>query len=139
MTGTSSFGMSGVNAHAIFCGSAVECGTPCGASSRKMLRTRHWPSPEALYMVGQATITEAQCSFHIDLALPDFSWLGDHKVRPQRTLTSKNHQLFQQFCVLCRGTRRRPEAYLRPGSAILKYGSTVKYLYNSLMLHAHCR
>lgn len=78
--GTSSFGMSGVNAHAIFSGSTAANRSMPGLRLGKLFATRHWPSPKALHMVGQASISKNVCSFALDLASPDFSFLGHHKV-----------------------------------------------------------
>jgi hypothetical protein len=72
--------MSGVNAHAIFSGNNTETESKTNSQVGKFKATRHWPSPKALYLVGQATISDQLCSFIVNVASPEMSFLGDHQV-----------------------------------------------------------
>lgn len=83
LAGTSSFGMSGVNAHALFGMSqppaSLECGTPGLVA---MQRERHWDLSPALYLAARVLPSgSTRCTFLIDLAQPDLAYLCDHQVR----------------------------------------------------------
>ena len=78
-TGTSSFGMSGVNAHAIF-GSADGQQTPAPAAAGPLIRLRHWPNPPLRHLLGAACSMRKAITFGVSLLAPQLAFLPDHKV-----------------------------------------------------------
>ena len=87
LAGTSSFGMSGVNAHALL--SAADLALQqqgISASTLVLQRSSFWPAPlghplmhAAAVSGGPGTARRADCS--VDLSAPSLSWLQDHRVQ----------------------------------------------------------
>lgn len=86
LVGTSSFGMSGVNAHALF--EAEVAGVTDSIQLPKVYgkleRQRQWLLPHALFMAGvvaaKARAATMLCTFAVDLHLPALNSLLDHQV-----------------------------------------------------------
>ena len=80
LAGTSSFGMSGVNAHALF-----EMPTPStdqehGAGLPTVQRQRHWALAPVYHLAARALPSSGgRCSFLTDLAAPELAYLRDHQ------------------------------------------------------------
>lgn len=89
LAGTSSFGMSGVNACALLeAASAAE--QPSDAEIPALHRQRHWALVPALYFaqngaVGGST-RHSLCSFAASLARPELAYLWDHQVIRQHAV-----------------------------------------------------
>ena len=77
--GTSSFGMSGVNAHAIFTAAPI-VERMQAASSVRYQRQRCWAVAAPHHLLGPAQPGRERCSFALDLLKPELSYLGDHQV-----------------------------------------------------------
>jgi hypothetical protein len=85
--GTSSFGMSGVNAHAIFApGKASHAAQSPLAPAWQHQRQRYWAIPEPHHLLGplksSASGKAPGCAFALDLCKPELAYLGDHMVTP---------------------------------------------------------
>lgn len=82
LSGTSSFGMSGVNAHALF--AAVEAADDAiSAQPQELQRERHWALAPVFYMGDMASPAprdSSRCSIMTDLRKPGLSFLWDHQV-----------------------------------------------------------
>ena len=84
--GTSSFGMSGVNAHALFSAPDLVPGDPSDESSKFPALTwcaeRHWVGPAAHRLLRSFSWGAAggTCSFSVDLSAPNLAYLLDHQV-----------------------------------------------------------
>ena len=81
---TSSFGMSGVNAHAVL-GSAVKA-QQCDASLVRhpdllWRRASYWPTPSRHSLITAAVKTANQANVHVDIAVPSSGYLHDHVVQ----------------------------------------------------------
>lgn len=82
LTGTSSFGMSGVNAHALFQGFSVDS-QHCAATQNALQRQTHWALSPSLYFCDK-TMPAGQnnmhrCCFYIDMTKSELEYLGDHQ------------------------------------------------------------
>lgn len=89
LAGTSSFGMSGVNAHALLeAASAAE--QPSDAETPALHRQRHWALVPALYLAQSAAVGSSTrhslCSFAASLARPELAYLWDHQVIRQHAV-----------------------------------------------------
>jgi hypothetical protein len=92
LAGTSSFGMSGVNAHALF--EAVSARPDGGSSSRQdhgaglatLQRKRHWGLAPVYYLADRVLPAggrqAGRCSSLVNLSKPELAYLWDHQVRP---------------------------------------------------------
>ena len=87
--GTSSFGMSGINAHAIFSAPVAALGTAESSlftaespSGLVWQRARHWPAPAAHRLLRSFAreATGGTCVFSTDLSAPNLAYLHDHQV-----------------------------------------------------------
>ena len=84
LAGTSSYGMSGVNAHALLeMPQATGLAEPATAAPALLRRERHWALAPALHLAARALPSpgSAACSFLTSLGHPDLAHLWDHKVR----------------------------------------------------------
>ena len=82
--GTSSFGMSGVNAHAIFTPPATSPATRELTSAGHFVRHQHWPVVTARHLLGPAqTGGRGQLVFACTLQCQELSYLRDHQVGAQ--------------------------------------------------------
>ena len=80
-TGTSSFGMSGVNAHAIFAPATAGAAAGERVSAGHFMRHQHWPVVTARHLMGPARIGgRGQLVFACTLRSQELSYLWDHKV-----------------------------------------------------------
>ena len=85
--GTSSFGMSGVNAHAIFVpAKASQAAHSPLVPAWQHHRQRYWAIPEPHRLLGplksSAGGTAPGCAFALDLCKAELAYLGDHMVLP---------------------------------------------------------
>ena len=82
--GTSSFGMSGVNAHAVFSGpaaTALPTSRQLLTSSLPLRRQRHWAVVSPYYLVGMLVgFRSERCQLATMLRVADLGYLWDHKV-----------------------------------------------------------
>lgn len=79
--GTSSFGMSGVNAHAIFSHTSASHLTEHPPAADPFQRKRYWPCPLPLHFTGQASCRAPQKPvFVLDLMAPKLAFLCDHQI-----------------------------------------------------------
>jgi len=79
--GTSSFGMSGVNAHAIFASATTGSATGESVSAGQFVRHHHWPAVTARHLLGPARAGgRGQLVFACTLRSQELSYLWDHKV-----------------------------------------------------------
>lgn len=109
LVGTSSFGMSGVNAHALFSSSSTEPPSKeleaAPSASDLLHRKRTWPLVPALYMAAQFIGWErsARCTISINLAQPALAFLADHQVRLVLFVGNKDILYIQKElnCVFC--------------------------------------
>ena len=89
LAGTSSFGMSRVNAHALF--EAVPAGTAGGSSQdhgaglATLQRKRHWGLAPVYYLADRVLPAggrqAGRCSSLVNLSKPELAYLWDHQVR----------------------------------------------------------
>ncbi|PSC74792.1 Polyketide synthase [Micractinium conductrix] len=84
--GTSSFGMSGVNAHAVMESSPDICDRVWSSSTSMLQRQRHWALVPAFHLSGTAQQFGPRCSFVVALSQPALSFLLDHQVGGQALL-----------------------------------------------------
>ncbi len=84
LTGTSSFGMSGVNAHALFEAALAVPRQHCVLGMATLQRAKHWAVPDVRFLVEGALAgprsAGARCSILADLRKPALASLWDHKV-----------------------------------------------------------
>ena len=85
MAGTSSFGMSGVNAHALLSASGQGM-AEAGSSSSAWQRAAYWPSPQRHLLLQQAAVRLGSSASRLldcaaDLSAPGLAWLRDHSVQ----------------------------------------------------------
>ena len=78
--GTSSFGMSGVNAHAVVESSLDICDRVLSSSTPMLQRQRHWALAPAFQLAGTALQFGPRCSFLVTVSRPALSFLHDHQV-----------------------------------------------------------
>ncbi|CAL8465609.1 g5145 [Coccomyxa elongata] len=84
--GTSSFGMSGVNAHALFSAPDLAPGDSSDESSKSPALTwraeRHWVAPAVQRLLRSFSwgAGGGTCSFSVDLSAPHLTYLLDHQV-----------------------------------------------------------
>ena len=80
--GTSSFGMSGVNAHAIFSVPAAALVTAESPRGLIWQSARHWVAPAAHQLLRSFArdATGGTCVFASDLTAPNLAYLLDHQV-----------------------------------------------------------
>jgi hypothetical protein len=81
IVGTSSFGMSGVNAHAIF--GQIHPSAEGGGTAKpaaQLLRQRFWPFPWPQKMAVRVGCTPGRALFVADLRAAELAYLSDHKV-----------------------------------------------------------
>lgn len=91
LAGTSSFGMSGVNAHGLFealpprAGPRDEHGAPAFGQAA-LRRERHWGLAPVFCLADRAlpAASEGRCSMLVDLAKPALAFLWDHQARRGR-------------------------------------------------------
>ena len=83
LSGTSSFGMSGVNAHALF--EAVDAAdSAIPAQPQALQRERHWALAPVFYigdLASPAPRDSSRCSIMTELTKPGLAFLWDHQVR----------------------------------------------------------
>ena len=79
-TGTSSFGMSGVNAHAILSGPAIQAQNPRPVLLHLMQRHPYWPVPKPHHLLECTVKGRLHCCFLLNMSKPELAYLGDHKV-----------------------------------------------------------
>lgn len=85
LAGTSSFGMSGVNAHAVLSASAAG-GAVAAAPSLERQRAAYWPTPQPHPLLLMAAVRQQPTAagrlleLAADLSAPGLSWLRDHGV-----------------------------------------------------------
>lgn len=84
LTGTSSFGMSGVNAHALMEASHAGDAQPEAPAVKLMARRKLWPLAPALHMAQRALVSSyrvaAKCSIALNLAAAPLAFLWDHGI-----------------------------------------------------------
>lgn len=102
LAGTSSFGMSGVNAHALL-EAASEVTQPPDAQQPVLRQQRHWALVPALYLAESAALAgsstrPARCSFTTSLTSPELAYLGDHQVT--RSCNEPKHSAPVRTCTL---------------------------------------
>ncbi len=82
LAGTSSFGMSGVNAHALL--ETAEAQQTPEAEPLALSRQQHWALVPALYFAERAAPASSRrpglCSFAVNLARAELAYLWDHQV-----------------------------------------------------------
>lgn len=87
MAGTSSFGMSGVNAHALLQPWWIPGNTENPATHGGLLRLRHWALPPVFHFYDNVLQTRhqrrQQWVYYIDIRKPELSYLNDHQARCQ--------------------------------------------------------
>ena len=93
-TGTSSFGMSGVNAHAIFAPPATGSAAGERVAGGHFVRHQHWPVVTARHLLGPARAGgRGQLVFACSLRSQELSYLWDHKVLVSALTVLKIHRL----------------------------------------------
>lgn len=86
LVGTSSFGMSGVNAHIMFQATVDSTATGSPADAVTMFKQHLWALAPAYHMLSVATVARplssqsVRCAFLIDTAKPTLAFLQDHQV-----------------------------------------------------------
>ena len=88
--GTSSFGMSGVNAHAIFGPAEGQQQSPPPCTG-PLKRLRHWPNPLLRHLLGAAKCAGSSAVFAANLLAPPLAFLADHKVGQRCTPAGASH------------------------------------------------
>ena len=84
VTGTSSFGMSGVNAHAIFMPPTSRSHSFGERVPPPFLQHRYWPVVVARHLLGPARAgSHGKLVFACALECQELAYLWDHKVRQQ--------------------------------------------------------
>lgn len=90
LAGTSSFGMSGVNAHALLLLDGPKSSQDYAAGLALLRREMHWPLPRALHLAPLAAPTSGgrRCSMLLDLRTPALAFLHDCQVAGRIALPS---------------------------------------------------
>lgn len=81
--GTSSFGMSGVNAHAIFSPAAASDAVRV-VPANLLKKQRYWAIPQPYQLVGKVSYGAGICTFQADLRSGDLAYLFEHQVDLKR-------------------------------------------------------
>ena len=107
LAGTSSFGMSGVNAHALLEAPAQHAVTGSGQPAPGTLawhRQRMWPAPPRMALLSTCTVARGAASFVLDLAAPAMAYLRNHQARPvppRRALRCQEDSPTLGWCPRC--------------------------------------
>ena len=94
LAGTSSFGMSGVNAHALFEAEPLGGGAAHrehGAALAGLRRERHWGLAPVYYLAHRALPGRERCSMLCNLARPELAFLWDHQASGQAGAAATAH------------------------------------------------